>query len=51
LSAVRYRPNLHVAELEFWTPEWGWAAEPGGFQVFVGPNSCDLQMLTFELTN
>jgi beta-glucosidase len=36
--------------LEFWTPERGWAAEPGEFQVFVGPNSRDLQTLTFEFT-
>lgn len=35
--------------LEFWTPERGWAAEPGEFQVFVGPNSRDVQMLSFEL--
>ena len=35
--------------LEFWTPERGWSAEPGEFQVFVGPNSRDVQMLTFEL--
>jgi beta-glucosidase len=34
--------------LEFWTPESGWAAEPGEFQVFVGPNSRDVQMLSFE---
>jgi beta-glucosidase len=35
--------------LEFWTPERGWAAEPGAFEVFVGPSSRDVQVLRFEL--
>lgn len=36
-------------QLRFWTPEHGWASEPGAFEVFVGPNSRDLLRGEFEL--
>lgn len=35
--------------LRFWTPEHGWASEPGAFQVFIGPNSSSLLSAEFTL--
>ncbi len=34
--------------LEFCNSDLEWVVEPGAFQVFVGPNSRDAQMLSFE---
>ncbi len=34
--------------LEFYNYDGEWVVEPGEFQVFVGPNSRDVQMLRFE---
>ena len=35
--------------LRFWTPEHGWASEPGVFQTFIGPNSNNLLSAEFTL--
>jgi beta-glucosidase len=37
-------------ELTFWRGDLTWGTEPGEFQVFIGPNSRDLQSAKFELT-
>lgn len=36
-------------QLAFWRADMSWGAEPGGFRVFVGPNSRDLQSASFQL--
>ncbi len=40
---------LREEALRFWTPEHGWASEPGAFEVMAGPNSRDLLVGEFEL--
>lgn len=41
--------TLREEDLRFWTPEHGWASEPGAFEVLVGPNSRDVAGVEFEL--
>jgi beta-glucosidase len=41
--------EIGVDLLQFYNSKLDLVAEPGTFQVMVGPNSQDLQMLTFEL--
>ena len=42
----RLRPN----DLKFYNDNLNFVAEPGDFQVFVGGNSRDVQMVPFKLT-
>lgn len=39
---------IDASLLEFCNGNLEWVVEPGEFQVFVGPNSRDVQMLSFE---
>jgi beta-glucosidase len=41
--------TLSAADLAFYTAAGRWEAEPGDFQVFVGPNSRDLKDARFTL--
>ena len=45
-KVVRFTINESL--LQFCNSNLEWVVEPGAFQVFVGPNSRDLQMLSFE---
>jgi beta-glucosidase len=40
---------LSVDDLAFYTAAGRWEAEPGDFEVFVGPNSRDLEHARFSL--
>ena len=41
--------SLGVEDLKFHTPAGKWEAEPGRFQLFIGPNSRDVLQAAFEL--
>lgn len=43
--------DIHLDLLKFYNYNLDWVAESGEFQVMVGPNSRDTQMLSFVLTN
>ena len=40
---------MAAGDLAFYTASGEWEAEPGDFQVFVGPNSRDLKDARFTL--
>lgn len=42
------RFTIDESLLQFFNSDLEWVVEPGAFQVFVGPNSRDVQMLSFE---
>ena len=41
--------TIDEERLKFYNADLDWVAEPGVFQVFVGPNSRDVEMLSFTL--
>jgi beta-glucosidase len=41
--------TLSAADLAFYTAAGRWEAEPGAFDVFVGPNSRDVKQASFTL--
>ncbi|UOQ74138.1 beta-glucosidase BglX [Hymenobacter cellulosilyticus] len=43
--------HLTTDDLKFYNNDLQWVAEPGAFQVFVGPNSRDTQDASFTLSN